>query len=115
MSMGQAASEQIHDLSETSLSYLKIRTCAPCSFQENKGWSTRMPIAQPRQPSDLKRVGQRNFLTQRLNAPVSFVAGQILLKQFWLVRLDRERAQGDEELFSTLCGKCLGRIKGIFA
>src|ERR1700733_14262768 len=84
----------IHNLRETSLSYLKIRICAPCSFQENKGWSTRMPIAQPRQPPGLKRVGQRYFRAQRLDAPVSFIAGQLLVEQFWLVRLDRERLQG---------------------
>jgi hypothetical protein len=49
-----------------------------------------MPIAQRRSEPDLKGVGQRDFLAQRLNASVSFLAGQLLVEQFWLVRLDRE-------------------------
>ena len=51
-------------------------------------------ITQRGSPPDLKGVGQRDFLAQRLNAPVSFRAGQLLVEQFWLVRFDRERAQG---------------------
>jgi hypothetical protein len=38
----------------------------------------------------LKRVRQRDFLAQRRDAPISFAAGQIVLKQLRLVRLDRE-------------------------
>ena len=38
---GASCMGSIHNLRETSLSYLKIKICAPCSFQENKGWSTR--------------------------------------------------------------------------
>src|ERR1700723_4538426 len=79
----------------TSLSYLKIRICAPCSFHENKRWFPRLPIAQRRSPPNLKRVGQRNFFAQRRDVSIRFLLGQVLLEQSWLVRLDRECAQGN--------------------
>src|ERR1700677_993402 len=47
MSVGRSALEHIHDLGETSLSYLKIRICAPCSFHENKGYPQPHAVEQP--------------------------------------------------------------------